>query len=749
MAGRAPFLKVVGTPQAPPAAPAAFAPPFLAPYLRAVRKLDGAGYGASLVAAYERAAAEVAAAVGPEPAIEMADTVSAVVVKAGRRSGERVADAAGDAARRFADPLRFRSWLGLMQRFAAMAPDSVAAVGERMATLLGTLDLSGLEAWLLAGVREAGGDTERRAAFFSFDRPEAARWLAREAGEVVFADHERRLKAYLCALFDVHVPIREPAPGAPEPQRRRPGFAEGLIRMPPTFPGYRGEAAQDVFRAALAHVGAHIRFTGARFPVGQLKPMQVAVVSLIEDARVEALAMRELPGLKRLWLPFHIAHPSGPATAPSLFARLARALIDPDFEDRDGWVRKGRDLFHAAAERMEDPAISRRIGNVLGNDLGQMRVQFNAKTYVVEPPYRDDNLGLWDFGEAPPEDEEAEVIVEAVTIRQTREDEGAADRDRPEEADEGHTSVRLADPDPAAGVPVARYPEYDYQVGRERADWVTVKEYAPRLGSARTVTAILERHHAVRRRIEALIKTARVGRPERLKRRIEGEALDLDAVLDAAIDRRTGSTPDERVYQTTARRQRSLSVLVLVDTSQSTRDRVKGATTSVLDMERDATLLLAEAMDGLGDAFALAAFASDTREDVRYTRLKDFTEDYGGRAREALAGLAPGYSTRLGAALRHAGRDLAAQATHRRLVLVLSDGEPSDIDCPDPRYLVEDARRAVQSLAAQGIDAFCIALDSGADAAHAKIFGARNVLPIARVEQLPQRLPILYMRLTS
>src|SRR5205807_10200077 len=126
------------------------------------------------------------------------------------------------------------------------------------------------------------------------------------------------------------------------------------------------------------------QFTRTKFPIGSLKPIQVALVSLIEDARVEQLVMRTYPGLRRLWLPFHVAGPQGAVTAPALMARLARALIDPSYGDDNGWVKKGRDMFLAEAGRWEDPDVSRAIGALLGNDLGQMRVQFNAKTYIVE-----------------------------------------------------------------------------------------------------------------------------------------------------------------------------------------------------------------------------------------------------------------------------------------------------------------------------------------------------------------------------
>src|SRR3546814_20068845 len=112
--------------------------------------------------------------------------------------------------------------------------------------------------------------------------------------------------------------------------------------------------------------------------------------------------MRDMPGLRRLWLPFHVAEPGGAQTAPILMARLARAMIDPDYRDDDAWVRKGRAAFLDHRERWDDPAMSRSIGGLLGNDLGQMRVQFNPPTYVVEPAYRDANLGLWAFGAVQP-----------------------------------------------------------------------------------------------------------------------------------------------------------------------------------------------------------------------------------------------------------------------------------------------------------------------------------------------------------
>ena len=105
-------------------------------------------------------------------------------------------------------------------------------------------------------------------------------------------------------------------------------------------------------------------------------------------------------------------------------------------------------------------------------------------------------------------------------------------------------------------------------------------------------------------------------------------------------------------------------------------------------------------------------------------------------------------STRLGAALRQAGAEVSRQPTHRKLVLVVTDGEPSDVDVVDRHYLVEDCRKAVQQLSHLGVDVFCVGLDSGAENYLPRIFGRRNFLVINRLEALPEKLPMLYFRLT-
>ena len=195
------------------------------------------------------------------------------------------------------------------------------------------------------------------------------------------------------------------------------------------------------------------------------------------------------------------------------------------------------------------------------------------------------------------------------------------------------------------------------------------------------------------------------------------------------------------------RRERDLAALLLLDLSQSTNEQVRSGGTTVLELTREAAALLADAMAKLGDPFAIHGFSSNGRHEVNYRRFKDFGEAHGPASRARLAGMRGELSTRMGAAMRHAGALLARRPEKKRLLLVLTDGAPSDVDVRDPQYLRADARKAVEELARSGVATFCISLDPGADDYVARIFGANRYAVVDRVERLPERLPSLYLGL--
>jgi nitric oxide reductase NorD protein len=628
-------------------------------------------------------------------------------------------------------------WAGLV-RLAREAPDCVLLLAAAAPTVLAASDGEAFESFVAAGLKAAGPDGKKRAAFFTLADPAARRLLERAGGKLGFEDVERRLKLLGRALWGTtpRLGCLEGAAHAPAPQRV--SIAGGLIRMPHVFRGVAPAWTEPLYRAALAHAQAHLTF-GTRQSPKKLRPLQIAMIGLIEDARVEALAMRRFPGLRALWAPWHKAAPGDAMTAAGHMARLSRALIDPDYEDTDGFVEKGRRLFAEAQDRLDDQTLSRAIGGLLGHDIGQMRLRFDPKAYVVEPIYRDDNLHLWDADDPP--DEMAEEIEQAVD----------AARPTPQESDDGRENDEAPKqeagrarevPADERGRAIATYPEWDRAAGAERPAWTTVRDTPAPLGDAVAFEAALDRLVGFSDRVARLVRGARVGRAARLKRQPEGFDLDLDAAVDAAIALRIGDLPDERIHRASGKRARDVATVVLVDVSESTRDSV-GAS-SVLEIEKLAVAALAKAMDATGDAFAVRAFASCGREDVRLIRLKDFFERFDAQAMARLAGLTPGLSTRLGAALRHVGAELETVRSHRKLVIALTDGEPSDIDVSDPLDLAEDARRATLSLRRRGVDVFGVTLGEMRSSA---VFGRANTIPARRLEELPVRLSELYFRL--
>jgi nitric oxide reductase NorD protein len=722
---------------------ARFEPEELEAWAAAVVGLADVNAGPSCLMAFWNLSKNPPLGEGMAPLIATAHAAAEICRHAGAAAAT-AAITAQPVARRMLGAKALPRWWRIMADLARRAPESVEAAASHMGKILSAGNVDGFANFVGAGLKAASGNKARRQAFFMLADELARRLLERASVRIGFAEVERPTKAFVTALWGRPPLLRSLAVEGGQAPQRRTSIAGPLIRMPEFFRGVEGDAARVLYKAAAAHAQAHLVFGGARFPVGTLKPLQVALVTLIEDARIERRAMRTLPGLRRLWSSHHIALPGGIATAPVLLARLARGLFDPDYRDDDGFVRKGRDLFDAACSRIEDPAISREIGMLLGNDLGQMRVQFNAKTYVVEPLYRDDGLGLWDFGDnAPSSGEVLELSVDAARMEQRDDPEHGESRSDAEADAVGR--ARSIAPD-RRGTVIAKYPEWDRAQNIERPDWTTVREVPARPGDPRAVEDAVDAADILRGRVRRLVRGVRVGRTIRLKRQLEGHDLDMDAMLEAGLALRMRQDPDPRIFRASTPGHRDLAVLLLIDISESTRDRLKSGT-SVLDVERLAVAVLAEAMSALGDPFCLLAFASDGRDDVEMTSIKAFAEFYDRACIGRLAGLTSSLSTRLGAALRHAGETISPVGSFRKLVIVLTDGEPSDIDVADPLDLVEDARRAATDLRAHGIDSFGVVLDPSGMSSAAKIFGRGNTMLVHRVEDLPGRLSELYFRL--
>jgi nitric oxide reductase activation protein len=168
----------------------------------------------------------------------------------------------------------------------------------------------------------------------------------------------------------------------------------------------------------------------------------------------------------------------------------------------------------------------------------------------------------------------------------------------------------------------------------------------------------------------------------------------------------------------------------------------------LLQLSQEAVSLVAWAIECLGDPYAIAGFHSNTRHDVRFQHIKGFSESFDDGVKARLAAMEAGYSTRMGAALRHAGHYLSHRKADKKILLLLTDGEPADIDVEDGQHLRADARKAVEEIASEGVTTFCLSLDKNADEYVSEIFG-RHWRVLDKPERLPEVLPMLYASLTS
>ncbi len=733
-------------------------PEGLRDWLQGAKALLAGGAGPAALVPYLRCSLAVARDEGKQFLPQLTDVCLAVLRHADTQALDAFLESLPLAARRLRRTTGFHGYLDLIEELSELAPSALAPIFDRLGRLLDHLSLDGLRRWAMLGLQGHIPDPAAQQAWFRLETDDARAILQAAGQGTLFTEVERRLSLYLCALWS-RTPDLHPIPPAREGTRRgrRASITGNAIRMPQAFEPFPGQRGLTLYRAATAHAAAHLVYSGQKFPLGELRPIQVALVSLIEDARVEHLALQEMPGLSRLWLPFHVALPSAAVTSASLMARLARGLIDPSYADDNSFVIKGRRMFAECSTELHRPQISRTIGMLLGNDLGHMRVQFHFKTYLVEPVYRDDNLCLWDLGDPghPPPDEQ-EVIYQTVDLTV---EEGAETTEL--EVEQGGTQTQpeegvqpeVPQPDDQAAAeealaPPFLYGEWDYLIQMERPDWCTLREKPTLLGDPREVDEILRRNAETVARLTRLIKAVQIQRPLRLRNQLEGDRLDLRACIEATVDLRAGRTPDPRVHQRLGRDYRDMAVLLLLDLSESTNEQAPGTGTTVLDLSREATALMADAMDRLGDAYAIHGFDSNGRHDVEYFRFKDFDEPSDHRVRARLAGMRGKLSTRMGTALRHAGSFLRARRVSHKLILLVTDGEPHDIDVHDKQYLVFDAKRAVEAQRRCGVATFCLSLDRNADEYVSRIFGPRGYQVLDQLPRLPEKLPSLYLRLT-
>jgi hypothetical protein len=741
-------------------------PAGLQTYLDGGKALCNLGRGSDLVISYLQEMPLVVKECG-EDIIQ--DSINAALKLSSMTSGQVITllfSSLPTAARRLGDAELLRGYLVFLHQLASTASRGLRPMLSHIDELLSKLTLSGLRRWANFGAQAYRRDFENLTAYFSLESQDSKAVLQKERRGVLFIDVQRKLNFYLRALWGRDFFLR---PTGADYTDFRPYIDKLIFQMPDAVDDVGDVPGLELYRATAAHMAAHLSYSTSAISAEQLSPAQMFFIGFMEDARIEYKAMTAFPGLRKLWRSLLDCEYEGDVEHATMLVleRLALMLLDQSVSSDDHELNTFVEKFHEQIEEQQDNnQFSWHMGLELFHIFsGRREVPSLRILERIRIPYRDDNRFVWEFSEF---DWERGIEYVAASQRQVRRTVSAIEMANEvdcefagDDAQEIWTCPTEFFPYEDEGVsynemwgkePISdpfHYHEWDYQIQLHRPDWTTVYERRQSKGDPEEIEKILLEYKPIAFRIKQIIDLLSPEGVQRVRNMEDGDEIDINAAVDAMISIRMGTQPNPRITMRNVLKNRDLAVVVLMDLSESTNETVQGSDKTILQLTREAATLVSTAINGIGDPFALHGFASDGRHDVQYYRFKDFNQHFDDDAKARLAGMKGGLSTRMGAAMRHAGQHLLKQPERRKLLLLVTDGEPADIDERDPQHLRHDTKKAVEELYSKGILTYCLTLDPNADNYVKRIFGANNYTIIDHVQRLPEKLPTLFASLTS
>lgn len=328
------------------------------------------------------------------------------------------------------------------------------------------------------------------------------------------------------------------------------------------------------------------------------------------------------------------------------------------------------------------------------------------------------------------------------------------------------------------------YDEWDYRACDYRPHWCRVHEKSMNDGDAHFFDETMSKYHRLAAEIRRQFEQATPEMFKKIKRLEDGEEFDLDAVIEAMVERKTGNTPTDKVYWKRNKLERDVSVAFLLDMSASTAEAVESSNASpgnwgfdgdprqyfnwlksqakeqankkyrrIIDVEKESAVLLVNALETIGDSYGLFGFSGYGRDNVEFYSIKDLDEALSDEVKRRIDGINPLHATRMGPAIRHVTWRLQKHAAKTRILFLISDGRPQDHgygqDTMEKDYAIHDTKMALAEAKRKGIVPFCLTVDKGGQDYLKKMCGDIGYEVVADIESLPRRLPLLYRRLTT
>ena len=526
------------------------------------------------------------------------------------------------------------------------------------------------------------------------------------------------------------------------------------------------------YKVSCALLWAQIRFGTFRALLAEDEPGEgfLQLFHALESLRLEACLARELPGLHRNLLQLEQALESA---LPAHWKALRQELSSPDLDAFDvirithrelerlspyparsyqGTLQPDR-VRHCMAQRKEREKARFRVG--LNSLLEELRPP--RQEAVVEPP----RLRTRQEDEQDAISGEIEILLDDMPLplpetmqslkRSILLDLGEIPDDYLQPAGPGEYDPALLQDGSRDAEDVWHgsyheegawlYDEWDFQRSHYRRNWCAMRERQITPVYDRFVENTLEKHHGL---IKHLRKTFEALRHENrlLKRQREGDDVDLDALVEALSEIHLGYEMSDRLLTRVQRDERDIAVIFMVDMSGSTKGWIN-------DAERESLVLLCEALESLGDRYAIYGFSGMTRKRCELFPVKQFDQAYDDQVKARISGIQPQDYTRMGFAIRHLSSLLGETEARTRILITLSDGKPDDYDGYRGQYGIEDTRRALVEARRSGIHPYCITIDETARDYLPRLYGPAAYSVVDDVRSLPLKVSDIYRRLTT
>ncbi len=658
--------------------------------------------------------------------------------------------------------------------------------------LLADLDVRELEEWAFKGINIFEENPIRGRPYFSLKSKSSTDTIEELKGGVALKKISNILKYYAVGLSGVDFSIRSkhvlPLPEGFE--FINPIIAGNVIYLEPKIKKYEDfEDNFNIYKLSVMHEVGHVQFSTTEmstqaassvlkkmgfefsstvetvnitslFSAFQDHLLAIDLMGIIEDARIEYMTFISYRGLqdsfKRIRAQLLQARP---IPEPEL-ERFMEALLwlstenEPVFS-MDTKTRQiidiCRDLLHKVLNPSSSTLDSMEMAFEVYNLLKKVYTPQDGRRYTPIKNLEYRGVGI----SALTEDDPASIDpYEHMLARFVPQSEENREEEKKEEMpDDMFQEQSYAIPNNWNVRGSFRYDEWDTVINDYKSGWCVVKEIEPSGESGEYFEDAIKRYRNEIILIKRIFSTMRPESFHKLKRQIDGTEIDIDVFIDALIQKKCGADLDDRFYVRWDKRERDVATLFLVDVSASTSKKLNTGGQSIIDVEKDSLIIMSQALESIGDKYAIYAFSGHTRKDVEYYIIKEFNEDFSDTVANRISLLEPVANTRLGPVIRHSIAKLDRVHATTKMIVLLSDGEPYDTchgeGAYEGRVAEEDTRVAIQEGNAKNIHFFCITVDRNPGGYLDNIFSSVGYTIIDDAQVLPAILPALYKRLTT